>query len=248
MRLYEFAKPIVLTERMLEENFLDSIKNFIKGQATSGINAVRDAVGAAEVMYKVIRDHKTLISVIHELKEEVIGTVAGIAKLPIISKVGTVFSRFAQYVRKLISTGYGVRDFLLSLGLITIVNMLKKTAVSDAVGAVKDYLLAFTVKMSQLAKMVVDTLEVAGFFAIISDLELADDLLFDTLNKINKKISSPNYQQYDPTVAPLLPSDQKLWQQALTAVTQQQPNFDPNNPHRAKEIADRYEAMGGTWA
>jgi hypothetical protein len=254
MRLYEFADTrTILTEEMLRESFLNSVKDFLGTQAGATVLAVRDAFGAAQVIYKVIRSHQVLVSVVHELKTEIAEGVTKLAKLPMMAKVGKTFRKFAGFARKLLTGGYGVKDFLQSLGLIAMVNMLKKLSISLAVDQLKDLLVELTVQASALAERIVSTLDLMGFFALITALKIANDLLFETLNSINRKISGKDYQHYDPAnppdeeaphVEPKQPTDMSLWKR-IAASMHAQPGLLGTDPRAAQEIANRYAALGG---
>lgn len=196
MRLYEIqgfgAYP---TEELLLEGWLDSVKKSLGDRVDKTVNVVNNTTAALQIFYKIGTNPEYLESVVFLLKKDIKQKLKALGDGPIMTK-------FKQFVMKIYPEGRKLLDFVKCCIIATALKFAKglvekfqsaAKAGSEAVNGIKDQAQEvignLISKMANLDTMVDSLTQASGVFTILKSLELANDLLFELLTNINKKIS-----------------------------------------------------------
>lgn len=197
MKIYETVgfQPY-LTEEMILEGFLDSIKQSIGNKVDQAVTTVSNTVSALQVLYKIGTSPQFLDTTVTLMKKQIRATIKNLQS-------GEMVKKFTDLMTRLIPSGQNITDFL-KLCLIAAATTFVKTLVekfsslaktgSEAAVTVKDQAVdAIKTMLSQfsgLDGMVSGLTQASGIFTVLDNLGIANKLLFELLDTINKKIGS----------------------------------------------------------
>lgn len=197
MKIYETVgfQPY-LTEEMILEGFLDSIKQSIGNKVDQAVTTVSNTVSALQVLYKIGTSPQFLDTTVTLMKKQIRSTIKNLQS-------GEMVKKFTDLMTRLIPSGQSITDFL-KLCLIASATTFVKTLVekfsslaktgSEAAVTVKDQAVdAIKTMLSQFSGIdgiVSNLTQASGIFTVLDNLGIANKLLFELLDNINKKIGS----------------------------------------------------------
>lgn len=188
MRYYEIVglNEAILTESMLREGLLDSISKTIGDQVNKKVTVVTNAATALQVIYKVVSNSQYLESMAFEIKRSIK------RKLKIMAD-GTL----KQAVSRMFPDGRNLKDFIIGVCLVGVMNSLgkalswaKDAAQGAAMDQVKDAASGLVKKVLNLDGMISTATGATGLMGIFKALEIGNDVLFELLTAINRKLET----------------------------------------------------------
>lgn len=197
MRIYETVGfQSYLTEEMILEGFLDSIKQSIGSKVDQAVTTVSNTVSALQVLYKIGTSPQFLDTATTMMKKQVRTMLKNLQS-------GEMVKKFVDLMTRLIPSGQNITDFL-KMCLIAAATTFVKSVVdkfsslaktgSEAANTIKDQAVdAIKTMLSQFAGIdgiVGNLTQASGIFAVLDNLGIANKLLFELLDYINKKIGS----------------------------------------------------------
>lgn len=195
MRLYEIHGFSAMEEdALINEGILDSIKSAIGSRVDQHISVVRNTAQALQVLYKVGTDPKYLETAAFLLKKTANGILKALGTNPVADMI-------RQAVSKVWPQGRNLLDFIKTVVIVGALNLVqtlveKARGALDAVGQAKDAakekvvgLILEPIKKLVSVESALDRLTSAsGIFTILKSLGVADQLIFNDLTQVNKKI------------------------------------------------------------
>lgn len=197
MRLYEIqgfgAYP---NEDLLLEGWLDSVKKSLGNKVDQAVTVVNNTASALQLFYKIGTNPEYLDTVVFLIKKDIKNKLKALGDGPIMTK-------FREFVWKIYPEGRKLLDFVkcciicatlkLVGGLVEKYNSAKKVG-TEIINNVRDQaqeIVGGLIKnMVGLDQMVGSLTQASGVFAILQGLGVANELLFELLTNINKKIQS----------------------------------------------------------
>lgn len=176
MRLYEIAPQMageILTEEMIREGFLDSIKKKVGAMIDDNVSVVRNMNTALVVIYRVIKNSEYLELVTYQLKKTIKD------KLKLIQS-----DLLQKTISKIFPQGRGMKDFLISLCIVGVINTVIEGAISikdTVVDSIKDSLI-------QIPNLLGNLIDISGLTSILNALKISNSIFFELLSKIDKKL------------------------------------------------------------
>lgn len=165
----------ILTEAELREGFLDSIRQKIGQVIDKQVTNVNNMATALSVIYHVISNSEYLETATFLLKKAVKEKVKQIQSDTLRKAIARVFP-----------SGRGMKDFLVALCLVGLINSVIQGAIAikdNIVDSIKDSLI-------KIPNLLGTTLDVSGLTSILNSLQIANDIFFELLTKIHKKITA----------------------------------------------------------
>lgn len=186
MRLYEIDKQI--SEDMICEGLMDSIRQYVGDKVTNAVSVVNNTASAMIVIYKVASNPEYLDTITFLLKKAIKQKMKALGSNPIIQKL-------MMAVRKVFPTGRGITDFIKAIFLVSILNVLGMAAAkakdwikSQVEDGIKQFLSVAANKVVSLDAIVGAMTNANGIFGLLSALGIANEVLFEILDYMNKKI------------------------------------------------------------
>lgn len=180
MRYHEFAlqpalRESLLTEAQIREGLLDSIKQKISNVIDQKVSVVTNMTTALKVIYDVVRSNEYLELVTFQLKKSIKEKIKMVQSEELKKVMARIFPK-----------GRGMKDFLISLCLMGLINSIIAgvTAIKDSVvDSIKDSLI-------KIPNLLGNLIDVSGLTSILSALEIGNDIFFELLSKIQKKLKT----------------------------------------------------------
>ena len=197
MRLYEIQGfGACASEDILLEGWIDSVKKTLGDKVDQAVTVVSNTASALQVFYKIGTNPEYLESVTFLIKKDIKQKLKALGDGPIMSKL-------RDFVVKIFPQGRKLLDFVkcciicaalkLVGDLVDKYNSAKKIG-SEVIDNVKDkakeVVGGLIQQMSGLDQMVNQLTQASGIFSILQALGIANDLLFELLTNVNKKIQS----------------------------------------------------------
>ena len=106
MKIYETVgfQPY-LTEEMILEGFLDSIKQSIGNKVDQAVTTVSNTVSALQVLYKIGTSPQFLDTTVTLMKKQIRSTIKNLQS-------GEMVKKFTDLMTRLIPSGQSITDFL----------------------------------------------------------------------------------------------------------------------------------------
>jgi len=183
MRLHEFTANPILTEQMLEEAFLDSVKQAIGNKIKDQINVVNNASTALQVIYKCITNADHLELVTFQLKKAIKTKLKAIANSTILKPIAALATKYFPQGRK-------IKDFITGLILVSVLNATMALADQAKDGAQSEAIDTIVDKLKDFAGLVADASTATGLFGVLDGLKIGNTLFFKLLTGINQKIEN----------------------------------------------------------
>lgn len=163
----------ILTEDMIREGFLDSIRQKVGQAIDKHTTNVNNMATALTVIYKVVSN------------SEYLETATFLLKKAVKDKVKQIQSDvLRKAIAKIFPEGRNLKDFLVALCLIGVINSVIEGAIAirdNVVESIRDSLI-------KIPNLLGANLDVSGLTSILNSLQIANNIFFELLTKINKKI------------------------------------------------------------
>lgn len=188
MRLYEIDQQI--SDEMLCEGLMDSIRQYVGDKVTSTVAVVNNTASAMLVIYKVASNPEYLETITFLLKKAIKQKMKALGTNPIIQKL-------MMGIRKVFPAGRGITDFIKALFLVSILNVLGMAAAKakdwikgQVEDGIKQFLSVAVNKVISLDSIIGAMSNANGIFSLLTALGIANEVLFEILDYMNKKIVS----------------------------------------------------------
>jgi hypothetical protein len=196
MKLYEVTGFGNLSEDMLVEGFLDSVKKALGSKIDQAVTSVSNTATALQVFYKVGSNPEYLDTATFLLKKRIKNYLKSFGDGPVITKLKALMDR-------IFPNGRGMMDFIKCCVLVAalagvnaIMNKVREAmnladqAKNLVVEKSTEMITGLISKLTNLDSLVKSLTNASGIFSLIEGIGVANKLLFQTLDEVNKKINS----------------------------------------------------------
>jgi hypothetical protein len=175
---------------------MDSVKKALGGKVDQAVTVVNNTASALQVFYKIGTNPEYLDTVVFLIKKDIKQKLKALGNGPIMTK-------FREFVDKIFPAGRKLLDFvkccIICAALKFVGGLVEKFNTAKKVGGqmldqikdqAQDVVGELLQKMTGLDTMVNGLTQASGVFAILKGLGIANELLFELLTNVNKKIQS----------------------------------------------------------
>lgn len=197
MRLYEIqgfgAYP---NEDLLLEGWLDSVKKSLGNKVDQAVTTVTNTATALQVFYKIGTNPEYLDTVVFLIKKDIKQKLKALGNGPIMTKFRTFIMSIYPDGRKLLDF---VKCCIICAALKLVGKLVEKYDSAKKIGGevvdnIKDkaqeVVGGLVQKMTGLDQMINSLTQASGVFTILQALGVANELLFELLSNVNRKIQS----------------------------------------------------------
>lgn len=186
MRLREIDHSTA--DDLLCEGLMDSIRQYVGDKVSDTVKVVNNTATAMTVIYKVASTPSYLETITFLLKKGIKQKIKALG-------VNAFTKPLMEGISRMFPKGRGIVDFIKALFMVAILNVIgmMATKVKEWVlGQVQDTVVEFiktaAAKVLSLDSIVASMSNANGIFALLSALGIANEVLFEVLDYMNKKI------------------------------------------------------------
>lgn len=165
---------------ILLEGFLDSAKQFLDNKVNQSVTVVSNTTQAVQVLYKVCSNPKFLDAMTFLLKKSVSSKLKQCPN-----------SKLKQAITNNWPQGRTIKDFFVALIYEGLINAFSKTfLVAQSADQAKDQVIEWLVsKITSIESWISSAGDATGIFTLFKSLKIGNELVFNTLSYLNKKIN-----------------------------------------------------------
>lgn len=184
MRLQEICQESAISEMLLHEGFLDDIKKRIGDKTDAVINTVNSTATAMIVIYKVCSNENYRETMTHLINKSVRQRLKQLM-------TNDTYASIAEKISKILPRSRGtIVDFIKSVVVVSLVNMITEITRYVRDTLVGDFIENAIAKLTNLDSLINMATSMSGIMHVFEAFGIAEKILFQTLDSVNRKIKS----------------------------------------------------------